>query len=191
MKDTKTAIVEAAFRLFLERGYEGASMSDLVAATGLSKGAVYHHFRDKDALHNAAIEHFFLRFFGGIETEITLEGDLEQVLDGLCASYARLLEEVSATVPDMAAYYRFLFAILPKVRPFIANQIAGGRILVADAVRREQQAGRIGSTHSPEVVADQCLALIEGGGLLCILEGKRDIREVFCQTIPPYVALLR
>ncbi|MDR7220999.1 TetR/AcrR family transcriptional regulator [Aminobacter aminovorans] len=191
MKDTKTAIVEAAFRLFLERGYEGASMSDLVAATGLSKGAVYHHFRDKDALHDAAIEHFFLRFFGGAETEVAPDAGLEQVLNELCAAYTRLLDEVSATVPDMAAYYRFLFAILPKVRAFIEGQIVGARNLVADAVRREQQAGRIGADHSPEVVADQCLALIEGGGLLCILEGKRDVREVFRRTLPPYIALLQ
>lgn len=56
MKDTRAAIVESAFRLFIERGYEGASMADLVAVTGLSKGAVYHHFKDKDALHDAAIE---------------------------------------------------------------------------------------------------------------------------------------
>jgi len=191
MKDTKTAIVEAAFRLFLERGYEGASMSDLVAATDLSKGAVYHHFKDKDALHDAAIEHFFLRFFGAGEAAVAPEAGLEQVLDGLCASYARLLQNVAATVPDMAAYYRFLFAILPKVRPFIADQITAARTLVADAARRDQQAGRIGIIHSPEVVADQCLALIEGGGLLCILEGKSDIRESLHATIQPYIALLR
>ena len=99
--------------------------------------------------------------------------------------------QLRVVVPDMAAYFRFLFAILPKVRPFIEGQLVGARALVADAVRREQQAGRIGLPHSPDVVADQCLARIEGGGLLCILQGKPDIREVFQRTIPPYIALLR
>lgn len=47
---TRQKILDEAYRLFLQHGYHGASMSRLVEATGLSKGAIYHHFRSKEEI---------------------------------------------------------------------------------------------------------------------------------------------
>lgn len=192
MKDTRAAIVESAFRLFIERGYEGASMADLVAVTGLSKGAVYHHFRDKDALHDAAIEHFFLRFFG--PEEITAPaGDegLDSVLADLCAGYVRLMDAISTVVPDRTAYYRFVFAILPKVKDQIRGQIADARTRIAAAAAFDRQRGELAGACDPSVVADHCLALIEGTALLCVVEGREDIAQALEQSVQSYLRLLR
>ncbi|MBL1077251.1 TetR/AcrR family transcriptional regulator [Nocardia sp. 2] len=43
-------ILDGARRCFAEFGYEGATVRRLEEATGLSRGAIFHHFRDKDAL---------------------------------------------------------------------------------------------------------------------------------------------
>lgn len=47
---TKTRILREAAHIFAEKGYEGASMRDLAQALGLSKAALYHHFRSKEAI---------------------------------------------------------------------------------------------------------------------------------------------
>ncbi len=44
------AILEAATRLFLEKGYQGASMDDIAAAAGVSKQTIYTHFVNKEEL---------------------------------------------------------------------------------------------------------------------------------------------
>jgi AcrR family transcriptional regulator len=49
-------ILEAARRAFARHGYEGATVKVLEAETGLSRGAIFHHFRDKDALFLALAE---------------------------------------------------------------------------------------------------------------------------------------
>ena len=49
-QETRKKILEAAYTLFLQYGYHGASMSRLVEATGLSKGAIYHHFSSKEEI---------------------------------------------------------------------------------------------------------------------------------------------
>lgn len=54
---TREMIVEKAAALFNCRGYFGASMSDLMAATGLEKGGIYNHFASKDELAMAAFEY--------------------------------------------------------------------------------------------------------------------------------------
>jgi AcrR family transcriptional regulator len=54
---TRERIVAAAAPLFNQRGYGGASVADLMAATGLEKGGIYRHFESKDELALAAFDH--------------------------------------------------------------------------------------------------------------------------------------
>ncbi|MBJ8337518.1 MULTISPECIES: TetR/AcrR family transcriptional regulator [Antrihabitans] len=46
----RSQILDGARRCFAEFGYDGATVRLLEEATGLSRGAIFHHFRDKDAL---------------------------------------------------------------------------------------------------------------------------------------------
>jgi AcrR family transcriptional regulator len=50
-------VVESAAPVFNQRGYWGASLRDLMSATGLEKGGIYNHFRSKDELAAAAFDH--------------------------------------------------------------------------------------------------------------------------------------
>ena len=47
---TRDALLTAGGELFAERGYDGASMSELTAATGLAAGGLYHYIEGKDDL---------------------------------------------------------------------------------------------------------------------------------------------
>ena len=54
---TRQRILERAAPVFNQRGYAGATMSELVAATGLEKGGIYNHFGSKDDLALEAFDH--------------------------------------------------------------------------------------------------------------------------------------
>jgi len=54
--ETRKALLKAARQLFLELGYEETSTPHLVRSAGLTRGALYHHFKDKKALFAAIIE---------------------------------------------------------------------------------------------------------------------------------------
>lgn len=48
-EETINTILDVAFRLFLEKGYEHTSIQDIIDRLGgLSKGAIYHHFKSKE-----------------------------------------------------------------------------------------------------------------------------------------------
>lgn len=53
---TREQLIEVATRLFAENGYEDTSIEDVLAAAGVSRGALYHHFAGKDALFGAVVE---------------------------------------------------------------------------------------------------------------------------------------
>ena len=58
-EERRSQIVEAAIRCFARTGYHGTSMDDIVAESGLSKGTLYWHFKNKQALFLAMVEASF------------------------------------------------------------------------------------------------------------------------------------
>jgi AcrR family transcriptional regulator len=52
---TRGQLIEVATGLFAEHGYEGTSIEAVLAAAGVSRGALYHHFAGKEALFRAVL----------------------------------------------------------------------------------------------------------------------------------------
>src|ERR1035437_165509 len=59
MKDTREYIIDEAYTLFLNHSYEAVSISMISNAIGLTKGALYHHFKNKEELFRAVIDNHF------------------------------------------------------------------------------------------------------------------------------------
>src|SRR4051794_10716993 len=53
---TRRGLLKAARKLFGRKGYASTSVDEVVRAAGVTKGALYHHFRDKDDLFKAVVE---------------------------------------------------------------------------------------------------------------------------------------
>jgi AcrR family transcriptional regulator len=65
----RTDLVEAAYRVFSERGFHGASLEDISLAAGYTTGAVYSRFGGKDALFLAVLDdHIERRLRAYLET---------------------------------------------------------------------------------------------------------------------------
>ena len=73
-------ILDGARACFARYGYEGATVRRLEQATGLSRGAIFHHFRDKEALFLALAEQDAQRM-----ADVVAEQGLVQVMRELLA----------------------------------------------------------------------------------------------------------
>jgi AcrR family transcriptional regulator len=72
---TKAAIVNAATRIFGERGFAATTMDDIAAAARVAKGAVYHHFSTKEALFEAVFEQVSLELIADLDRISRAEKD--------------------------------------------------------------------------------------------------------------------
>ena len=55
-KATIEAILSVSAKLFLQKGFDKTSMMDIATAAGISKGAIYHHFKSKDEIIKSVME---------------------------------------------------------------------------------------------------------------------------------------
>jgi AcrR family transcriptional regulator len=91
--DPSTALV-TAMKVFWEKGYEGTSMSDLVAATGMAKPGLYATFGDKEGIYTKALEHYFH------ELGSPLLDDIRQSPDAIDVVIRRFLQAIAASASD-------------------------------------------------------------------------------------------
>ena len=59
MADTKEKILLAALRLFAREGYEAVSVSDIAGELGMTKGALYKHYKNKRDIFDSIVARMF------------------------------------------------------------------------------------------------------------------------------------
>ncbi|MDC6363131.1 MULTISPECIES: TetR/AcrR family transcriptional regulator [Flavobacteriaceae] len=84
---TTAYIIETVAPIFNKFGYVGTSMSDLTEATGLTKGAIYGNFENKEALALSAFEYNRNHLLGVIDEKLAVDGTALEKLFSLMAFY--------------------------------------------------------------------------------------------------------
>ena len=88
---TRDALVAAARRLFGARGYANVGTEEIVQAAGVTRGALYHHFRDKGELMEAVFEQVEAELLGRLTGTVTAVA-ADDPLSALSAGADALLE---------------------------------------------------------------------------------------------------
>jgi len=95
---TKDRILDAAVDVFARKGYHGAGVEDIVAASGTSKGAFYHYFASKQAIFLTLMDNLAEVVEQGVEAAISAEqGAMAKVEAAL-----RVVVETAAEQRDLA-----------------------------------------------------------------------------------------
>jgi AcrR family transcriptional regulator len=100
---TREKVLEAARTLFIQRGYEGATIRDIAQAAGMSTGAVFANFADKSELFDAIIK-----------------GDLELLHEQMSAAAANASGVERALLEMFGAGYSLYLKQLPMVQAVIS-----------------------------------------------------------------------
>jgi TetR/AcrR family transcriptional regulator len=86
-RDNRQIILDEALRLFAARGYEAVGVADVVAAAGLTKPSLYHHFGSKLGLLQALLEASYLELLARVRPAAEYHGDLPLTLFRVVSAY--------------------------------------------------------------------------------------------------------
>ncbi|GGO04586.1 TetR/AcrR family transcriptional regulator [Saccharibacillus kuerlensis] len=93
-KETIRKLIDVARTHFTEYGYASTALESIVHEAGLTRGAVYHHFRSKKELFRAVLEEVQREVAQQVETEASRSKDSwQQLLDGCRAFVTAAIEE--------------------------------------------------------------------------------------------------
>ena len=162
---SRERIVERAAELFAERGVTATSLDEVLAAAGAGKSQLYHYFRGRDELVEAAV---------GLRCAQVLS-ELTQAL-GAVASLAEL-EQALAGFADGYEQMGLPGCPIGSLAAEVAERNDGARRqtaaafdawerLFAGALERMRGRGELRADASPAALATALLASIEGGMVL-------------------------
>ena len=154
--ETRRLLLDAAAKVFAAKGYRGAAVADVADAAGFTKGAVYDHFRTKEALYLALLRERELASLAETEALFAAEPDPDRRLAAL--------EERSAAHPPnrdevMLGYEMISHAARdPKLRRELRDRANRVRQVNADLIRRQWQDRGI----QPSISAEDFDRLMDG-----------------------------
>jgi AcrR family transcriptional regulator len=159
--ETRSALIEAAKRLMLERGYARASVRDLASEAGANLGAVNYHFGSRENLLNQAMFEFFLEWGESVgQVEVAPgAGPIEQ----LAARARAMVDGIPAAQPLFVVFLEGLLQSRhsPDLRRELAEHYARQREQASERIRTSAGAGKM-SPRTADVIASYMLAVADG-----------------------------
>lgn len=188
---TRQRIIEKAAQVFNRHGFAGASIADLMKATGLEKGGIYRHFGSKQDLAEAAFDYAW---------------------DAVSVPRQRGLEEQNNSLDKLLLFVRNFVGAPPRaiiggcpllntavdcddgnvaLRNKARTALSGWRSRIADLVRTGQKSGELRNSVDPDAVAVVVISALEGAVMISGLEKTRQPQQIVGEHLKDYLLGLR
>jgi AcrR family transcriptional regulator len=181
-RDARDGLKETAINCFARFGYQGTSIDRIAREAGVTKGAIYYHYKDKDDLLAAAVADRVAEF----------EDRVQRAVEG-CDPEESLRRVVAVAVAHAASDDRPRFAIKLMVEAIDTHEILRDamrrmmqryRGFVRNIIRKGQESGEFRSDADPEKLAAALTSACIGAETQYYLDPERFNLE---ETLEIYI----
>lgn len=174
-ENTKAKILKHSGHLFNTQGYKATSLSDITTATGLTKGAIYKHFKNKNQLEKEALLYLSQTMFNLIRERIKAQPTAPGKLKALFSFFETYISNppvkggcpllnVSTEVDDTQP-------VLRKQAVLILNMLRDAILtLLSNGIKY----GQLKPTIQKEYYASVIIAMLEGAIMMSKLRGNNE-----------------
>ncbi|SHF54453.1 TetR/AcrR family transcriptional regulator [Dysgonomonas macrotermitis] len=189
MNPSRKKILDKAFSLFLNENFDSVTMQQIQEASGISRGAIYHHFKSKEDIFKEIVDTYLLPIFSSY-TGIP-EDQKRTLLDTIYASikcrqsHQNLLKEVVPFKMSDFYLYKFIFQateLYPEfnkqVNSLTEKEYNGWRNVIQIAMRT----GEIRSDVDLDYVAQSLITIPLGLGVFSAFSNYININTKDIRT---------
>ena len=166
----KQEILAAATAVFAQKGFAGASMDDIVRASGISKGGLYWHFKSKDELIAAILSQFFDQEMAALDALLQTAGTAPQKLQQLGQQIIADVSQMSELLTISLEFYA-LAARRQSVRLELQRYFQQYGNTLATLIQAGIDEGAFDPAVSAQQAALNLIAQFEGLVLLWAVQG--------------------
>jgi len=189
---TRQRIVELAAPVFNRQGYVGASMRDLISATGLEKGGIYNHFGSKEQLALEAYDFAMSRVTNALARSQDGATDAVDRLTRMIRAFAKF-----ARKPAIAGGCPIMNTAIeaddgnPELRDRAEQSMTLWHRLIGRIVKDGTAVGTLASGTDPYALASLITASLEGALMLSRLYGDPAYTDRVVDHLVAHVQTLR
>jgi AcrR family transcriptional regulator len=182
-KSSRERLLDGAARVFAERGFERASVDEVAAEAGVSKGTLYWNFKSKDDLFHALMEEHIDRRAHAV-LELTQSAPADQNMAPEASRWLRELLEEERQLVLLSHEYWSRATRDPELRMRYAERQAKLRHALARALEaRATQLGAPPFSMSAEWVATAYMALAEGLSFQKLIDPESVPDELYGEIV--------
>jgi AcrR family transcriptional regulator len=180
---TKQQIIDTAFRLIAEKGYDAMSIDDIMSEIGKTKGAFYTHFQSKEDLLYEVMRTRLDRNFGEIagETLKKLKEEQCDVREILRQMLRQVYQGSAGSSPDLWASTFFQVFLMhrknPVVREWILEQYRAWEEFMETVIQRGQELGQIRPDVEARVIGNLIIGAFQGYEIRSTVDTELDVFE--------------
>jgi AcrR family transcriptional regulator len=190
---TREHLLQAAFREVFRYGFQNAGIDTILAATNVTKGALYHHFESKEALGHAIIEEIVAKLTGDrwmLPLQRSEDKDPIDTLIGLVQAIPHRPEDVKNGCP-LVNLAQEMSRLDEQFRKRLERIFHAWQDGIAMALRRGQKQGTVRRDVVPEETASFLIAMVEGYEVLAKNAQDAKVWNVGIRNIVGWLRSLR
>jgi len=167
-QERRKQILDAAEKVFTQRGFNKARMDDIVTESGLSKGALYWYYKSKDEIILALMDRFFAGEMQVEEELFSTEGDARQQLE---VFFDAVFKDIRRFEERMSLGYEFLSlaARTEEVRDAIRGYYRRYQAILSQIIQQGIDSGEF-IPIDPDDAATAAISILEGMALLWFID---------------------
>jgi TetR/AcrR family transcriptional repressor of nem operon len=193
---TRERILDAAQAMVLDHGFAGVSVEQLIQSLGLTKGAFFHHFKNKNDLARSLVRRYadqgMLFFTDSLARARKLSDDPLQQFLIIIGLYEEMFEHLTEPYPGclLASYIYELQQFDAETRAIINEEFILSRTELSQLIREIMVKHPPRREVDPVSLADGFMSVFEGAFVLSKSLGEADITIKQLRHYKAYIELL-
>lgn len=185
---TREQVLHAALKVFSQKGYAATTLEDIASSAGVTRGAVYWHFKNKADLYATLLEERFAKVHAFYKETLSSKGSPLAILERLLVRSLEYLEE-DPEYRAVAMLSWFKTEVTPELETGFRYKIEGIRAFVntlEGLIKRGIQEGEIHRSINPRAAAVAAIGLMNGVSTMYLMDpsltGEKADRRLSVET---------